>query len=101
MNRVTRNRFLYQRIPKWKHFDWSGMTDWATENQIDDYEVVTLLRDPIQRAISHFNFIKSQSWVSDAQKPIIEFVNHIANLTKLGLHTSNGTRKPFLGFRRI
>ena len=77
------------------------MTEWATENQIDDYEVVTLLRDPIQRAISHFNFIKSQSWVSDAQKPIIEFVNHIANLTKLGLHTSNGTRKRFLGFRRI
>ena len=64
MNKASRGRFMYQRIPKWKHFDWPGMTNWATENQIGNYEVVTLLRNPIQRAISHFNFIKTQSWVS-------------------------------------
>ena len=64
MYKASRGRFTYQRIPKWKHFDWSGMVNWAQEKAIHNYEVVTLLRDPIQRAISHFNFIKTQSWVS-------------------------------------
>ena len=40
------------------------MVNWAKEKEIKKYEVVTLLRDPIERAISHFNFIKTQSWVS-------------------------------------
>jgi len=68
ISKASRRRFTYQRIPKWKHFDWSGMTNWAEEKKIDNYEVVTLLRDPIQRAISHFNFIKTQSWVSEEYK---------------------------------
>ena len=57
-------KFKYKRIPKWKHFDWAGLEHWTAEKKITQFEVVTLLRDPIQRAISHFNFIKTQSWVS-------------------------------------
>lgn len=40
-----------------KHFDWSYI---QTHYPNDD--VVTLLRDPADRAISHFHFMQKLSW---------------------------------------
>ena len=40
-----------------KHFDWSYIqTHYAND------DVVTLLRDPADRAISHFHFMQKLSW---------------------------------------
>ena len=40
-----------------KHFDWSWIDD-----RYPDGDVLTLFRDPVTRAISHFNFMKTLSW---------------------------------------
>ena len=54
-------RFSITTVPRMKHFDWSVIDDWKTKH---DYEIITLLRNPVDRAISHFHYIKTQSWVS-------------------------------------
>ena len=60
--RVNRHRmFTYTSIRYQKHFDWSVVDHMKAKH---DYQVVTLLRNPVDRAISHFHFIKSQPWVS-------------------------------------
>ena len=58
--------FTYSRVPQMKHFDWSVVRHMQQEA---DYTVVTILRNPIDRAISHFHYIKHQSWV--CKKPIV------------------------------
>ena len=39
------------------HFDWSYI-----EEKFPDEQIVTLLREPVSRAVSHFDFMKSLSW---------------------------------------
>jgi len=39
------------------HFDWSYIMD-----RYPTGEVVTMLREPVSRAVSHFNFMKKLSW---------------------------------------
>ena len=56
-----RRMFTFTAVPHMKHFDWSVVEQWKAKH---DYQIVTLLRDPVDRAISHFHFIKSQPWVS-------------------------------------
>ena len=79
------------------------MVNWAEEKEIQNYEVVTLLRDPIERAISHFNFIKTQSWVS-AWTPLKNDLSVLCFLKPdrrpFNSHTDR-LKVYVLGFRRI
>ena len=40
-----------------RHFDWS----WIEENYPENH-VITVFRDPTERAFSHFNYMKTQTW---------------------------------------
>ena len=46
-----------------RHFDWS-MVEEYTEGTIP----ITILRHPVDRAISHFNFMKTLKWTRNDQK---------------------------------
>ena len=61
-------------MPRQKHFDWSVIDDLKSKKH--DYEIVTMLRNPVDRAISHFYYIKTQSWVSPdfRQMTLADFV---------------------------
>lgn len=58
--------FGNHRIPS-KHFDWSSIESLrkTIKDQTKNFEVITLLREPVSRGISHFNFIKrDRGWAS-------------------------------------
>ena len=61
-----------------KHWDWTLPSEIRNRSPDKHYEVITILRNPIDRAISHFNFIKNQNWVGDDMKnaKIDDFVNN-------------------------
>jgi hypothetical protein len=47
-----------------KHFDWSAIEKMGTVG--DKIEVVTMLREPVARAISHFYFARGLDWTKGA-----------------------------------
>ena len=58
--------FGNHRIPS-KHFDWSSVESLreTMKDKTKSFEVITLLREPVSRGISHFNFIKrDRGWAS-------------------------------------
>ena len=46
------------------HFDWS----YIEEKYNKTHEIITMFRDPVDRAISHFEYVKLQKWTSDDYK---------------------------------
>ena len=51
--------FIKLKYVGFSHFDWSYI-----EEKFPDEQIVTLLREPVSRAISHFDFMKSLSWTN-------------------------------------
>lgn len=65
-----------------KHFDWSHIVN-SIGTVGKDVEVVTILREPVARAISHYYFTKQEKWVGDTSfrnQSLAEFLHDKDNL---------------------
>ena len=63
------------------HYDWSLIE----EKYINTHEVITILREPVNRAISHFNYAKLQKWTTEdyKNKTLADFLKNPAEMMKM------------------